>query len=115
MATVALPMKISLSWLGGGGPNGPPSGRCGISGRPLVPACARGRPLIFTVAPNHRHVVERIEHDPDVRIGQRRRRRCRRHQDDVDVDADDRIEVLGRDRHACSAVKVVSASVLPID
>ncbi len=49
--TVALPMKISLSLVGGLA-NGPPSGRCGGRAWPLVPAVPRGSPLMYTVAPN---------------------------------------------------------------
>ena len=49
--TVALPMKISLSLLGGLA-NGPPMGMCGGRARPLLPAVPRGRPLMYTVAPS---------------------------------------------------------------
>ena len=48
--TVELPMKISLSFVGGF-MNGPPMGMCGGRACPFVPATARGSPLTMTVAP----------------------------------------------------------------
>jgi hypothetical protein len=49
-ATVELPMKTSASFAGGC-TNAPPIGTCGQNAIPAVPACARGRPEIITVAP----------------------------------------------------------------